>query len=165
MPGEGAGGAVGAQPTIVVVPATPPRHLPHPPRPAPTPSQDGTLLTAPEGEVLGGTVRRLVLEVAAREGIPVALTPPLLGGAEGWSGCFLSSTSRLVLPVDELTVGGAEGEAPAVAGAGGDRRVLAVPSAGCPIVTRLEALVAAEVAAHSTRLIGDGDAPAAAVTA
>ena len=53
---------------------------------------------------LEGTVRRLLLEVCEREGIPVVLTPPQLADAARWEGAMISSTSRLLLPVDELYV-------------------------------------------------------------
>uniref|UniRef100_M4BH77 Uncharacterized protein n=1 Tax=Hyaloperonospora arabidopsidis (strain Emoy2) TaxID=559515 RepID=M4BH77_HYAAE len=58
--------------------------------------RDGTLLTAGAG-ILKGTVRSLVLDVCAKNGIPVKLNPPTLDGVEKWQGCFISSTSRLVL--------------------------------------------------------------------
>jgi branched-subunit amino acid aminotransferase/4-amino-4-deoxychorismate lyase len=61
----------------------------------------GTVHTAGEG-VLAGTVRRLTLEVCEREGIPVVLSPPRLAdAAEKWEGAMISSTSRLLLPIDE----------------------------------------------------------------
>ncbi|TYZ67665.1 hypothetical protein PybrP1_005809 [[Pythium] brassicae (nom. inval.)] len=56
----------------------------------------GTVYTADDG-ILKGTVRSLVLEVCAASGIPVELTPPSLDQVEEWEGCFISSTSRLVL--------------------------------------------------------------------
>lgn len=56
----------------------------------------GTVYTADDG-ILKGTVRSLVLEVCAASGVPVALTPPSLDEVEEWDGCFISSTSRLVL--------------------------------------------------------------------
>ena len=53
--------------------------------------------------VLEGTVRRLLLEVCEREGIPVVLKPPKLAeAASKWEGALISSTSRLMLPIDEL---------------------------------------------------------------
>ncbi|KAG6618881.1 thioredoxin-like protein [Phytophthora cinnamomi] len=58
--------------------------------------QDGAVYTAEEG-ILKGTVRSLVLEVCAENGIPVKLSPPTLDDVEKWQGCFISSTSRLVL--------------------------------------------------------------------
>lgn len=56
--------------------------------------------TAGEG-ILEGTVRRLLLEVCGREGTPVVLSPPRLADAGRWEGALISSTSRLLLPVDE----------------------------------------------------------------
>lgn len=56
----------------------------------------GTIFTADDG-ILKGTVRSLVLEVCAERGIPVELTPPSLDDVDDWDGCFISSTSRLVL--------------------------------------------------------------------
>jgi len=63
--------------------------------------QDGVLYTAGEG-VLAGTVRRLVLEVCEREGIPVELSPPNIKMAHKWEAALISSTSRLLLPIDEI---------------------------------------------------------------
>lgn len=62
---------------------------------------DGAVHTAGEG-VLEGTVRRLLLEVCEREGVPVHLTPPVLAQAATWDAALISSTSRLLLPIDEL---------------------------------------------------------------
>jgi len=59
--------------------------------------------TAGEG-VLEGTVRRLVLEVCEKNGILVVLQPPLLSDLERWEGAFISSTSRLALPIDWIGV-------------------------------------------------------------
>lgn len=58
--------------------------------------RDGTIYTAEDG-ILKGTVRSLVLEVCAAHDIPVVLAPPSLDDVESWDGCFISSTSRLVL--------------------------------------------------------------------
>ncbi|GMF37426.1 unnamed protein product [Phytophthora lilii] len=63
--------------------------------------QDGAVYTAEEG-ILKGTVRSLVLEVCADNGIPVKLLPPSLDDVEKWQGCFISSTSRLVLGAKSL---------------------------------------------------------------
>ena len=63
----------------------------------------GAVHTAGEG-VLEGTVRRLLLEVCDREGIPVVLAPPRLPDAAVWDGALISSTSRLLLPIDRLYV-------------------------------------------------------------
>jgi len=118
----------------------------------------GTLLTAGDGLVLGGTVRRLVLEVCAREGVPVAHEAPSLsalrpdgaaasaaGGPAGadWDAAFLTSTSRLVLPIDEIEW------RDAARGGGALRRTFA-PSA---LVTRIERLVREAAAQHCSEVL------------
>lgn len=39
-----------------------------------------------------------------RLNIPVILEPPRINAAHEWDSAFITSTSRLVLPIDELTV-------------------------------------------------------------
>ena len=56
---------------------------------------DGVLLTAPDDSVLSGTVRKVVLEVAKANGIPVKLECPKMGDINRWGSCFICSTSRL----------------------------------------------------------------------
>ena len=41
-------------------------------------------------------------QVCKREGIPVDLAAPAMNGADAWDGMFITSTSRLVLPVDDV---------------------------------------------------------------
>ena len=63
------------------------------------------LQTAGDGRVLSGTVRGLLLEVAASAGFRVSdARCPSVEDARlaRWSGCLLLSTSRLALPVAEL---------------------------------------------------------------
>lgn len=61
------------------------------------------IYTAGGSDVLEGTVRRLVLEVCDKNNIPVIQEAPVLGRHEkDWDGAFLTSTSRLVLPIDEM---------------------------------------------------------------
>ena len=110
---------------------------------------DGKVVTAGEG-ILMGTVRRLALEVCERESIPVVLEPPDLKDVDRWEGCLISSTSRLLLPVDELykPVEGA-------ATTRGDL-VRAFDNAPGSLAERLRELVAAEVAAHSEAVGGGG---------
>jgi branched-subunit amino acid aminotransferase/4-amino-4-deoxychorismate lyase len=43
-----------------------------------------------------------ILQVCAAEGIPVHLRPPLLREVDTWEGAFITSTSRLLLPLHEL---------------------------------------------------------------
>ncbi|KAJ2785276.1 hypothetical protein H4R18_000600 [Coemansia javaensis] len=70
--------------------------------------RDFELLAAPLDCVLLGTVMRLVLRICRRDGIPVVHD----GGASAagmadWAGAFISSTSRLVLPVERILYGAA----------------------------------------------------------
>ena len=101
--------------------------------------------TAGDG-VLEGTVRRLLLEVCEREGIPVVLTPPQLADAARWEGAMISSTSRLLLPVDELYV-----PQPGACAEEADR-VRRFGNGDGSLAARLRALVAEEVEAHSSAL-------------
>ena len=72
---------------------------------------EGNLVTAGTG-VLEGTVRKLVLQVCAEHGIPVRLETPNICDITAWDGAFISSTSRLLLPVDYIDVQ-ADGHEPA----------------------------------------------------
>ena len=116
-------------------------------------SSSGVLLTAGAG-VLEGTVRKIVLEICAREGIPTELSAPVLPTGEndesddaGWQGCLISSTSRLLLPVDTIRVC-REGER---WDASVDRCV-SFRNGENGLARRLATMVAAEVCAHSTPL-------------
>ena len=106
---------------------------------------DGAVHTADEG-VLAGTVRRLILEVCEREGIPVALQPPTLDSAHRWEGALISSTSRLALPVDVLYV--PKDGAPSTPA---DLRA-EFEYAPTSLGARLQELVRQEVEAHSTEI-------------
>lgn len=64
---------------------------------------DGKLWTANDG-VLDGTVRGVVLRAAKELNIPVELKPPCLTELPRWEGCFITSTSRLVMNVDSVTL-------------------------------------------------------------
>eukprot|EP00038_Savillea_parva_P006498 m.164162 g.164162 ORF g.164162 m.164162 type:complete len:445 (-) comp12390_c0_seq1:52-1386(-) len=64
---------------------------------------DGTVYTAEDG-ILHGTVRDVVLKVCADLGIPVVLKPPKTASYATWEGAFITSTSRLVLPIDTLVM-------------------------------------------------------------
>lgn len=101
----------------------------------------GVVQTAGEG-VLHGTVRRIVLEVCAQEGIQVQLEAPTISEAHTWQSAFLSSTSRLVLPLDQVhyrdTRGGREGM---------QQQIL--DTAQGSVVRRIEEGVRQAVASHS----------------
>jgi len=106
---------------------------------------DGVVYTAGEG-VLEGTVRRLLLEVCEKNTIPVVLEPPNIRGIESWEGALISSTSRLALPIDEISL----------------------PQDGCCVceqdqkiyfskdnllAEKISALIKQEVQSHSTQII------------
>ncbi|QDZ20096.1 class IV aminotransferase [Chloropicon primus] len=63
--------------------------------------KDNKVQTAGEG-ILEGTVRKLLLEECEKESIDVDARPPSVQEMESWQGCFISSTSRLLLPVSEI---------------------------------------------------------------
>lgn len=128
---------------------------------------DGRLYTAGEG-VLEGTVRRLVLEVCSKggsgSGLPeVVLEAPRLADVRSrWIGAFLSSTSRLVLPIDEVWVPRhfwGEGPADGV----DEERGLVCKRFATPrpaALVELEKAVAAAVEAHSGRVLPEEDSTA-----
>ena len=70
------------------------------------------LRTAGNDRVLGGTVRELLLEkysktfndenASKRFRISVSSIPPTVDEIQDWVGCFITSTSRLVLPISEV---------------------------------------------------------------
>lgn len=95
-------------------------------------------------------------QVAAREGIPVVLQPPRLQDLPRWQGCFITSTSRLLLPVDAATPMLDAEAASAAAGEGGASALAPQPAPRSfergGLVARLEQLVLAEVAACSEPL-------------
>ena len=55
-----------------------------------------------EKEVLQGSVRAAAIQAAARLNIPISLTAPNLNESKQWQGAFLTSTSRLLLPVKKI---------------------------------------------------------------
>ncbi len=87
--------------------------------------QDGVIHTPPAREVLAGVTRDLVMALAASDGIPLVEASLPVGALPRWKECFITSTSRHVMPVT------------AIAGAPvGDGRV-------GPVTRRLMALYAA----------------------
>ncbi|GBF93598.1 hypothetical protein Rsub_06318 [Raphidocelis subcapitata] len=104
--------------------------------------QRGELVTADEG-VLSGTIREIVLAVCRDLGLPVRLEPPQLSQIAEWDGALISSTSRLLLPADEV-----RWAPPGHGGPGGTERVRAFDR-GHPIVAELEAAVMARILLES----------------
>ncbi|KAG0347887.1 hypothetical protein BGZ54_004778 [Gamsiella multidivaricata] len=66
--------------------------------------QRQTVLTAPPGTVLLGTIQKVVQKVCQAQSIPIDYTFPNLKHIDDWEGAFISSTSRLVLPIQRLVL-------------------------------------------------------------
>ena len=66
--------------------------------------RDGELVTAPLTRVLSGTTRRIVIELARRNGIRVRESVALLAGLSGYQEAFITGSLKGILPV--VGVGG-----------------------------------------------------------
>jgi branched-subunit amino acid aminotransferase/4-amino-4-deoxychorismate lyase len=117
-------------------------------------NSESVLETAPDGAVLSGTVRGLVLSQAEKAGIRVSFTAPRLSDAAQWRGAFICSTSRLVMPLDALTW-----RADDVMHAGIKDATVSFPRD--PAVARIEALVSAAVDEQSEDVCGEDEMDAA----
>jgi branched-subunit amino acid aminotransferase/4-amino-4-deoxychorismate lyase len=62
------------------------------------------VVTAPLESVLPGTIQKLVLDYCLARNIPIEFKHPLISDLEAgrWMGAFITSTSRLVLPIEEV---------------------------------------------------------------
>ncbi|KAJ2515488.1 hypothetical protein H4217_005143 [Coemansia sp. RSA 1939] len=113
---------------------------------------DYQLVSAPRDRVLLGTVMKLVLRICDRDGIEVVYDPAL--DFARWSGAFVTSTSRWVLPVATIVAGGADS-----IGSVGDGDAMA-PSparqhrvdADDPLVAHLRESVRSMAAENSTKV-------------
>ncbi|ORX90738.1 D-aminoacid aminotransferase-like PLP-dependent enzyme [Basidiobolus meristosporus CBS 931.73] len=67
-------------------------------------SGEPKVVTAPVEHVLLGTIMKIVIATCERNGIPVEFTFPNLGDLLSfrWEGAFITSTSRLVLPIETV---------------------------------------------------------------
>ena len=65
--------------------------------------KDGKIYLAPEGTMLPGTIMHIVIDCCNDLNIPLVREPPTLDDVKSWEGCFITSTSRLVLSVDRIT--------------------------------------------------------------
>lgn len=81
-------------------------------------------------------------QICEREGIPVSLQAPSVRDLELWEGAAISSTSRLLLPVDEVSV-------PQGVGRGARQRRFATQ----PLMRRLEALVLENIKSNSETVV------------
>jgi branched-subunit amino acid aminotransferase/4-amino-4-deoxychorismate lyase len=59
----------------------------------------GEIVTAPEAEVLSGVTRDVVIALAREHGIPLREGALPLAQIRSWEECFITSTSRHVMPV------------------------------------------------------------------
>jgi hypothetical protein len=66
--------------------------------------RDGVLRTAPTDRVLGGYVRYLVIQAAARGIVSVEERAPLLEESDSWEEVFVTSSVRLIVPVESVSV-------------------------------------------------------------
>lgn len=82
------------------------------------------LLTAPPSVVLAGSVMKMVMEAADELGIDVVLDTPDISDISSWKAAFITSTSRLVLPITEITLE--------------DMSLYKIPSLECNELTRLK---------------------------
>jgi branched-subunit amino acid aminotransferase/4-amino-4-deoxychorismate lyase len=60
---------------------------------------DGVVLTPPAQTVLSGVTRDIVIALAAASGIPLREVPLLVSEMPRWDECFITSTSRHIMPV------------------------------------------------------------------
>lgn len=66
----------------------------------------GTVRTAPNSLVLAGTVMAMVKEISAELGIGVEEECPNIKDIGSWRAAFITSTSRLLLPISQLCIDG-----------------------------------------------------------
>jgi branched-subunit amino acid aminotransferase/4-amino-4-deoxychorismate lyase len=72
---------------------------------------DGVVLTPPPDLVLVGVTREILIHLARRVGIEVRATKLIVADLHTWTECFITSTSRHVMPittVDGRPIGGGE---------------------------------------------------------
>lgn len=63
---------------------------------------NGEVRTPPASDALSGVTRDLVIALAQERGIPLREIPLPLDEMSGWDECFITSTSRHVMPVTQL---------------------------------------------------------------
>lgn len=65
-------------------------------------TKDGRMVSAPDSMVLPGSVMKLMKEACKDMGIPINEKCPNIDEAGEWQAAFITSTSRLVLPITEI---------------------------------------------------------------
>lgn len=62
------------------------------------------VLYTPNEGVLEGTVRQLVIDMCKDNSLPLKYEFPNVKDCKSWDGCFICSTSRLLMPIHELYI-------------------------------------------------------------
>lgn len=104
----------------------------------------GELITAPEGTVLIGTVRIMVEQACKTLGIPIRYECPRESDMDNWAGAFVTSTTRMVLGVDEVRFIDEATSSP--------RKAPHTLDAKCPITARIAAQVKAQLESSCEKL-------------
>mmetsp|Transcript_7965 Transcript_7965/g.11832 ORF Transcript_7965/g.11832 Transcript_7965/m.11832 type:complete len:299 (+) Transcript_7965:113-1009(+) len=73
--------------------------------------QGNTLYTASD-HIIEGTIRQLVLAAAKACSLSICLQNPLLSSIDQWDEAFITSTSRLVYPIDQIHIRDAHAMSP-----------------------------------------------------
>jgi branched-subunit amino acid aminotransferase/4-amino-4-deoxychorismate lyase len=63
---------------------------------------NGVVLTPPTGDVLAGVTRDVVIMLAAQDGMELREAPLALSELPRWTECFITSTSRHVMPITTI---------------------------------------------------------------
>jgi D-alanine transaminase len=63
---------------------------------------EDTILTPPDGQVLPGVARDITLFLATRDGLSLRQTKLDVAGVASWSECFITSSSRHVMPITAI---------------------------------------------------------------
>jgi len=66
--------------------------------------KERTVIVAPDTDVLSGTIMKMVLDIAPDLGLTVARTHPTLQDLDDCECCFITSTSRLALPIHRIII-------------------------------------------------------------
>jgi len=61
--------------------------------------------TAPLNSVLNGTILKIVIKICEQHQITIKYEHPKCNETQYWEAAFITSTSRLVLPIHELRIG------------------------------------------------------------
>lgn len=61
--------------------------------------RDGVMMTAPDGVVLNGALRKIVLEVCDGRGMKVEMETPSVAAVDGFGAAFLTSVVRVLQPI------------------------------------------------------------------